>query len=145
MKYYIYQNKRADRNLDTDGLFFIAESILSVWGANYDPEKVEYTGVSVNAKSQEEASKYYMDPALCLDHVRSDAEPNITKIATAKKRIGEISMELLIQRLASLWMQIDEMLRAMADVYVLHNKDMTKEEAYKNIKERWLKKYLDKS
>lgn len=144
MKFYVYQNKRVDRNDDTSGIFFIAESILSVWGATFDPDKLEYTGISINAKNSDEASKIYLDPALCLEHARSDAEPNITKIAAAKKRLGDVSMELLIQRLAKLWLQIDDMLRAMADVYVLHNKDMTKEQAYKDLKERWLKKYLDR-
>jgi 1,2-phenylacetyl-CoA epoxidase catalytic subunit len=67
----------------------------------------------------------------------------VTKIASTKQQISAVTMEMMVKRLAKLWMQIDDMLRAMADVYVMHNKDMTKEEAYVNLKQRWLKRYLD--
>lgn len=147
MKYYVYQSKRTQKNEKTYELYFVAQNALTRWGAIYKPELVEYTGVCVKASSKDEARNIYLDPTALLgekDVVFSEDEPAVTKVISAKKRIGEVSMDLLVQRLAHLWMQIDDMLRAMAEVYCLHNKDMSKEEAYKNLKTKWLKKYLDR-
>jgi hypothetical protein len=73
----------------------------------------------------------------------TDEEPAVTKIASKKMEIGEATMDIMILRVAKLWLQLDDMIRAMADIYAFHNKDVTKEEAYVRLKKRLLTKYFD--
>ena len=141
-KFYVYKTKGAEKGYQ---LYFIGQHQLTRWSAIYNPEVMEFVGVSLNAASEEEARDIYLDPARCIESVMSDEEPAVTKIATTKHVISEVTMDMMVKRLAKLWMQIDDMLKAMADVYVLHNKDMTKEQAYISLKQRWLKRYLDMS
>lgn len=142
MKFYVYKTKVTEHGYQ---LYFIGPRQLTRWSAVYNPEVMEFVGVSLNAASEEEARNIYLDPVRCIEHVMTDEEPAVTKIAATKHAISEVTMDMMIKRLAKLWMQIDDMLKAMADVYVLHNKDMTKEQAYVDLKKRWLKRYLDMS
>lgn len=141
MKFYVYKTKPNPEH--GYQLYFIGQHQLTRWSAIYNPEVMEFVGVSLNATSEEDARHIYLDNALCIEHVMTDEEPVVTKIATTKQKISEVTMDVMVKRLAKLWIQIDDMLRAMADVYVLHNKDMTKEQAYIDLKQRWLKRYLD--
>lgn len=140
-KFYVYKTKPNPEY--GYQLYFIGQHQLTRWSAIYNPDIMEYVGVSLNASSEKEARNIYLDNTKCIEHVMTDEEPVQTKIVSTKKQISEVTMEIMVKRLAKVWMQIDDMLRAMADVYVLHNKDMTKEQAYVNLKQRWLKRYLD--
>jgi hypothetical protein len=141
MKFYVYKTKP-----DTEygyQLYFVAESKLLKWASLYNPDVMEYVGVSLNASSEEGAKAIYLDTAKCIDQVMTDEEPAVTKVVAMKQKIGNVSMDIMVQRLAKLWLQVDEMLRAMAAIHIITNKDQSKEEAYIKLKQSWLKRYLD--
>jgi len=150
MKFFVYANKSnvKDPKIRQRALYFVPENKMRDWANKFEPGVMEYCGISIEAEDRDEAKTIFLDPfgSEGFDQMISEDEPLLTKHKTRRFReseqaIAKATMELMIARLASLWAQVDDMLRALAHCYVLEHNDMTEEEAYQRLKKEWLSKY----
>lgn len=152
MKYFVYSNKTdvKNPNMRDRALYFVPENDLRDWASKFDPSIMEFCGVEISAESREEAQQTFLNPIETdgFDRMQAVEEPLLTRVpreqfGEKRKKLAKATTDLMVQRLATLWTQIDEMFRAMAQLYVLYHDGMIEEQAYTRLKKHWLKKYSE--
>jgi len=150
MKFFVYANKSDVKNTsvqDGRAIYFVPELKMRDWASRFDPGVMEFCGVSIEAEDKMEAKEAFLAPLDCggLDKMFAEQEPLLTRHRSqrheSKEKVGDATMDLMVTRLAGLWLQIDEMLRAVAQLYVLKHNDLTEQEAYAKLKKEWLERY----
>lgn len=83
MKFYVY--RRLDQEFGKDHLHFV--SIPSEYAKKvYDPSKIGFTGVMIEADTLEKATKTYFEPTSGLGEYYCADEPEPTKVMSNNKK-----------------------------------------------------------
>ena len=145
MKYYVYANKTnvKDPSITSRALFFVPQEDLRIWASKYDAIHMEYCGVSVEAADATEAKNIFLTPV--IDKILVEQEPLVTRYLSQKvDDLSAATTNLMAERLATLWMQIDQVFHAIAKLHVLQNQNITEEQAYATLKKKWLDRYRER-
>jgi hypothetical protein len=152
MKFFVYANKAdvKDSNVKDRAIYFVPEKDMRDWASKFNPGIMEYCGVSIEAEHKDEARKTFVYPLDNdgLDKMLAEQEPLLTRECSrrfqeSRERVSKATMNLMVNRMASLWEQIDDMLRAMAQLHALKHGDINEDLAYQIMKKEWLKRYND--
>lgn len=157
-KFYVYTSNQKNRNC-----IYVDEQLIEEFAAQeFDPAKMEYSGVIVEADSAKEAHRVYntfgnneilwTDEPRCTVKKRKLYETKIqniksqlTDLQNVADELKEINDRLLIQalseRIAGYLLQINQKMSLMAKLvrrYSNDNPEMTTKELYERIKTQFI-------
>lgn len=150
--YYVYADKcdvKAKGSGERRRLYFVTDPADWVRRGEFKPEKIEFTGVTVEADDPETAKNAYLHPdsnpdvtIVSADEPKSTRPRHNTDWTDVRNNLTELGATMAAHKLGEIWQQLDETMRQMAR-FIAMRKSIPEEDAYQELKARWIERYKD--